>query len=145
VLPLSLARGRRYLDGGFKNNVPASRVVERGADFVIASSVVPLPRGDHLGPPRTFLDGLRLRFSPLQRLRDTFHATYLMAHSLGTQRFPGVNAVFEPDLSEFRLQPLRFENARRIVESARRDLEHWLPPVMERYKAWERGRGGGSG
>jgi len=114
--------GRRYVDGCVMNNVPVSALVEEGADLIIASSVIPAPRGAERARP----------MRPLSRIADSLRALFLLYNATGLQQAAAADVVFSPDLSEF--SPVDFAKAPAIIERAERDAELAVSEALERYR-----------
>ncbi len=86
---------RRYVDGGIASNVPDSVLVEEGADFVIASNVVPPPESIPAskpwfgGPVGTWLNEV----NPILRLRDGVRSAFILMHAAGASDASLADAV----------------------------------------------------
>ena len=134
VFAPSILGGRRYLDGAVRHNVPASLCIDAGADFVIASDVVPLPGVAH-PRRRGGLTGFALELTQVNRLSDAVRSLYWLTSDSGQRQASVADAVFSPDLDEY--EPWDFPRARAIVERSEEQLEDWLPATVARYRTLE--------
>ena len=107
--------GRRYLDGCLVDNVPVGCLREEGADFVIASNVVPAPTPLPSDPHDTLLQRLWSVQSPVRRFRDVFRSFYLQGY-LGGDRSGIADVQFHPDLASVPVP--EYSLAPRIIELA---------------------------
>ncbi|WP_437587470.1 cyclic nucleotide-binding domain-containing protein [Sorangium sp. So ce1000] len=130
--------GVRYVDGGIANNVPVSALVEEGADFIIASNVIPAPsrlaRERHKSPVTQILSQL----SPLGRLQDALRSMFLLMHEAGTRQAAAAQITFAPSLGEFGL--FDFHAAEKIVEQVKPELPRFIELAKEQYSAFCRNR-----
>jgi hypothetical protein len=117
-----------------KNNVPASTLVDDGADFIIASNVVPPPRVEAAMPARRGLGAALARLSPLDRMRDSIRAMYLVVNDVGRRQSSCANVTFAPELFEF--FPADFTKAQTIIDVTTRDMGPWLEDAVEQYKSF---------
>ncbi|WP_437945483.1 cyclic nucleotide-binding domain-containing protein [Sorangium sp. So ce296] len=131
--------GVRYVDGGIANNVPVNCLVEEGADFIIASNVIPPPsrraREVHKTPLTVFLS----QISPLGRMQDTLRSMFLMMRESGTYQAAAAHLTFAPSaLGEFNL--IDFAAAKKIAAAAEPELPRFVELVKQKYKAFLRNR-----
>ncbi|MBF0104206.1 MAG: cyclic nucleotide-binding domain-containing protein [Deltaproteobacteria bacterium] len=123
----------RYIDGGVINNVPASVVAEEGADFILASNVVPLKR-PFRAEPQKGIKKLISRYSPFGRLMDVEQSLYLFLGHAGERQANGADFYFSPDLSRFSSGD--YKKAKDIIKKADEDFETILNHVKERYRVF---------
>jgi NTE family protein len=125
---------KRYVDGCVAANVPASCLMEQGADFVIASNVVCGQSVHQKGSSQSGIAGLINRFSPLVRMSDAVRALYIMLHDMGARQAACAHVTFAPDLMGF--LPFDFHRADRIAERAREETPRFLADVRKQYQAF---------
>ncbi|WP_437615719.1 cyclic nucleotide-binding and patatin-like phospholipase domain-containing protein [Sorangium sp. So ce834] len=136
--PEILHDGVRYVDGGIANNVPVSALVEEGADFIIASNVIPAParlaREIHKRRATRILSQL----SPLGRMQDGLRSMFLLMHEAGTRQATAAHLTFAPLLGKFGV--MDYHLADKIVEHVQPELPRFIEEVKERYSAFCRNR-----
>lgn len=117
--------GTRYVDGAVMNNVPATVAAEEGADFVIASNIIPsLPKRG----------GRSRSFAPFGRLTDSLRSMFLLFSATGEQQAAlGADVVFSPDLSPH--MPFDFLAAKAIIARATEQLSESVEDAKTRYRA----------
>jgi predicted acylesterase/phospholipase RssA/CRP-like cAMP-binding protein len=130
--------GVRYLDGGMVNNVPVNCLVEEGADFIIASNIVPAPRRQKRETHKTTITELFSQLSPLRRLEDTIRAIYLLMRDAGTRQATAAHVTFTPNLMDFNFAD--FVHAKGIVAAADKDVPRFIEETKEKYKTFCRNR-----
>jgi NTE family protein len=124
--------GVRYVDGCVKNNVPASSLIDDGADFIIASNVVPPPRVESTGPAKRGLGAALSWLSPLDRVRDSIRSMYLVVNDVGHRQSSCANLTFEPQL--FGFLPADFTKAQIIIDATTRQMGPWLEDAVVQYR-----------
>jgi NTE family protein len=136
--PEILHDGVRYVDGGIANNVPVSPLVEEGADFIIASNVIPSPsrlaREVHKGDATRILSQL----SPIGRLKDSLRSMFLLMHEAGNRQATAAQVTFAPALGNFNLFDIHL--ADKIVDHVQPGLPQFIEMVKERYATFCRNR-----
>ncbi|WP_437302135.1 cyclic nucleotide-binding domain-containing protein [Sorangium sp. So ce388] len=130
--------GIRYVDGGIMNNVPVSCLVEEGADFIIASNVIPAParlaREKHKWPVTEILS----QISPLGRFQDALRSMFLMMRDAGTRQAASAQVTFAPSVRQYNL--VEIQAGRKIAESVEPEIPAFIELVKEKYKAFCRNR-----
>ncbi|MCB9764827.1 MAG: cyclic nucleotide-binding domain-containing protein [Alphaproteobacteria bacterium] len=132
VFPPMRVGANRLVDGGVVNNVPASVVWEAGADFVIASNVVPPNPGGHQRRPGR---GVRDRISDwtIARLDDLQRAMYLLMWQGGQDRSRVADFVFDATLGDWAVYD--FAAGDRISEEAYRQAVEHIKDLQRAYEA----------
>jgi len=126
--------GRRYVDGCLRNNVPVACLVDEGADFIIASNIIPpLPRSENVYG-KNIVARIASELSPLARVRDGVRSLFLSFHDSGERQALAADVTFTPDLSAFLATD--FLKANEIVAQAERELPPVLALTAARYKAF---------
>ncbi|WP_394821612.1 cyclic nucleotide-binding domain-containing protein [Pendulispora albinea] len=132
--PHILADGVRCVDGGVANNVPVNALVREGADFIVASNVIPSPcqlaRETHAREATRIFSQL----SPIRRAQDGFRAMLFMMREAGTRESRGAHITFNPSLEKFGIAD--YLEADKIVEHVRPELPPFIAQVKERYQAF---------
>jgi NTE family protein len=129
----ALRDGRRYVDGAITDNVPVSVLRDEGADFVIASAIMPAP------PPRaperyeTWLGRAWAELSPVGRARDLMRSVLLLGHSVSRDLASRADVVFSPDLTPFVLH--EWGKAPQIMEVAERQVVDAVATAVRLYAA----------
>jgi NTE family protein len=130
--------GVRYVDGGIVNNVPVSALVEEGADFIIASNVIPPPnriaREKHTSDVTRILSQL----NPFGRAKDGLRSMFLLMHEAGTRQATAAQVTFTPELGKFGLFDIHA--AKQIVEHVAPALPAFIELVKEEYRGFCRNR-----
>ena len=126
--------GQRYVDGAVLNNVPASVVAEEGADFIIASNVIPAPQKIATHLKDHFLAQLQSALWPRSRIKDLVRSFYILMNQAGEQQASCADLVFKPDLSLF--SSSEFSQALEIVKKAEETLDPFLITLQERYRTF---------
>jgi predicted acylesterase/phospholipase RssA len=123
--------GRRLVDGGIANNVPVSMVWDAGADFVIASNIIPaFPQGNAPRLARGFVD--TIRGQTLFRIDDLIRAMFLMMSQSGRDRAGLADHVFDLDAQGFYVSD--FGKADQIRDIGLQQARQELPDMLA---AWE--------
>lgn len=129
----TIYEGTRYVDGAVMNNVPASVAAEEGADFLIASNIIPArPKRDqgHRSPLTSAISAL----SPFGRISDSMRSLFLLFSATGDQQASlGADVTFSPDLAPH--LPFDFMAARAIVARAESQVGPVIQEVKARYRA----------
>jgi 1-acyl-sn-glycerol-3-phosphate acyltransferase len=119
------------------DNVPVDCLLEEGADFIIASNVVPAPLPLPPDAQDNALQRALSRWSPLRRVRDGMRAFYLQARQLG-DRSGVADVQFKPDLSAFPVPD--YAMADEIIARASREVGPVLAQARDRYRALGKAR-----
>jgi NTE family protein len=122
--------GRRYVDGCVMVNVPVDALIEEGADFVIASNIIPAPppagtRDERSRIGRDFFTG---------RVRDSLRALFLLYNVTGERQASSADVTFSPDLNPF--LPTDFMKAEAIVARAEDQLGPVIREIEEKFAAF---------
>lgn len=106
--------GRRLVDGGVVNNVPSSAVWRAGADFVLASNVIPRRPLAEGVPGLLRRAGRRVPFVPNRRAGDVLRSMYLLMNENGlTQAW--TNSDFVLDMGDPTFPPWAFDKGETIA------------------------------
>ncbi|MEZ4465607.1 MAG: patatin-like phospholipase family protein [bacterium] len=131
IFPATRRGVARLVDGGIINNVPASVVWDAGADFIIASNIIPrhpVGRDPVLGRDL----GSRLRSATTARLDDLLRSVFLLMSQTGRDRATLADHVFDPDIEGFNLYDFHrgdviyqraLDRARAALPDIKADLE----------------------
>lgn len=123
--------GRRLVDGGIANNVPASVVWDAGADFVIAANIIPaFPQGNAPRLGRGLVEAIRGQ--TLFRMDDLIRAMFLMMSQSGRDRAGLADYVFDLDVKGFYISD--FGKAEEIRARGLQQARDELPDILA---AWE--------
>jgi len=130
---------KRYVDGGIADNVPARVLSAHGADLVVSSNVIPLPRAMAAGGPLFpgVIGRMLFEFNPLHRLRDVVRSPFVVFHNAGNAMasMASVQFMSKPNMSAYVLWDLHLAEA--IMESAEKELAEQR--VIARIKkAWRK-------
>ena len=100
--PAIRSAGRRLVDGGIINNVPASVVWDAGASFIIASNVIPPhPVGREPALGDSFFT--KFKSNTYARFDDLLRAVFLMMSQIGRDRAAIADYVFDLDIQGYNL------------------------------------------
>ena len=125
------AGGRRLVDGGIANNVPASVVWDAGADFVIASNIIPaFPQGNAPRKAGGLIDSIRGQ--TMFRMDDLIRSMFLMMSQSGRDRAALADYVFDLDVKGFYVSD--FGKSEQIRSSGLEQARQELPDILT---AWE--------
>jgi NTE family protein len=125
--------GRRYVDGAITNNVPVSALRDEGADFVIASAIMPAPPPRSLKHHGTWLGRAWAELSPIGRARDMMRSILLLGHSVSRDLASTADVVFAPDLTPYLLY--EWGRAPQIMALAERQVGDAVAAAVRRYAA----------
>lgn len=129
----TIYEGTRYVDGAVMNNVPASIAAEEGADFLIASNIIPARPKREQGH-RSPLGSAMSAISPFARLSDSMRSLFLLFSATGDQQASlGADVTFSPDLSPH--MPFDFLAAKAIVARAQEQVGPAIEEARTRYRA----------
>ena len=123
--------GRRLVDGGICNNVPASMVWDAGADFVVASNIIPaFPQGN---APRE-AGGLveAIRGQTIFRMDDLIRSMFLMMSQTGRDRAGLADHVFDLDARGYYISD--FNKAVEIHKLGLEQARGELPDILAAYE-----------
>jgi NTE family protein len=129
----ALARGvTRLVDGGIVNNVPASVVWDAGANFIIASNIIP---AHPVGREPLLADSLaaRLRGGTVGRLDDILRSVFLLMSQTGRDRATLADYVFDLDLEGYTIYD--FQRGHEIHARALDQARAALPDILELRQA----------
>jgi NTE family protein len=127
----SIRDGRRYVDGAITNNVPVSALRDEGADFVIASTIMPAPPPRSLEHHGTWLGRTWAELSPIGRARDIMRSLLLLGHSISRDLASTADVVFSPDLTPYLLH--EWGKAPQIMAMAERQVGDTVAAAVRRY------------
>ncbi|WP_437751383.1 cyclic nucleotide-binding domain-containing protein [Sorangium sp. So ce1389] len=130
--------GARYVDGGIANNVPVSALVEEGADFIIASNVIPPPNRLARELHKSGLTRILSQLSPLGRTKDGLRAMFLLMHEAGNRQATAAQITWAPSMGTFGM--LDSHLAAKIVEHVQPTLPRFIDSVKNKYAAFCRNR-----
>ncbi len=126
VYPAYRVGGRRLVDGGINNNVPASVAKRAGADFVLASNIIPsfpFKPGDRLG----------VRNAPLLNRMDAgVRSLFFLMSQNGRDRSTQADFVFNADSRGYNVYS--FLSGDQIAEDGRAKAEQLMPQILEAYR-----------
>ncbi|MSP62262.1 MAG: cyclic nucleotide-binding domain-containing protein [Myxococcales bacterium] len=122
----------RLVDGGIINNVPASVTWEAGANFIVASNIIPSSPGINSarGGP-----GIRerLRQAALSRLDDLVRSMYLMMSQIGRDRASLADYLFDLDLAGYTIYD--FAQGDVIADAGQRQAEAQIEEIVSAYRS----------
>jgi NTE family protein len=130
--------GVRYVDGGIANNVPVSALVEEGADFIIASNVIPPPSQMAREAHRSSITRILSQLNPFSRAQDGLRSMFLLMHEAGTRQATAAQVMFAPSMGKFGLFDIHA--AKQIVEHVQPELPRFIEMVKEEYRGFCRNR-----
>ncbi|WP_437302129.1 cyclic nucleotide-binding domain-containing protein [Sorangium sp. So ce388] len=130
--------GARYVDGGIANNVPVSALVEEGADFIIASNVIPPPSRLARELHKSGLTRILSQLSPLGRTKDGLRAMFLLMHEAGNRQATAAQITWAPSMGKFTMVDSHL--AAKIVEHVQPTLPPFIESVKSKYTAFCRNR-----
>jgi NTE family protein len=125
--------GRRYVDGAITNNVPVSALRDEGADFIIASAIMPAPPPRPLEHHGTWLGRAWAELSPIGRARDMMRSILLLGHSVSRDLASTADVVFAPNLAPYLLY--EWGRAPQIMAVAERQVGDVVASAVRRYSA----------
>jgi NTE family protein len=125
--------GRRYVDGAITNNVPVSALRDEGADFIIASTIMPAPPPRSLEHHGTWLGRAWAELSPVGRARDMMRSILLLGHSVSRDLASTADVVFAPNLAPYLLY--EWSKAPEIMALAERQVGDVVASAVRRYSA----------
>jgi NTE family protein len=130
--------GVRYVDGGIANNVPVSALVEEGADFIIASNVIPPPSRMAREGHKTIVTRILSQLNPFSRAQDGLRSMFLLMHEAGARQASAAQVMFAPSMGKFGMFDLHA--AKQIVEHVQPELPRLIETVKEQYRGFCRNR-----
>lgn len=125
--------GRRYVDGCVMVNVPVDALIEEGADFVIASNIIPAP-ASATRDKRNAWGRTVDEFSLTGRVRDGLRALFLLYNVTGDRQASSADVTFSPNLNPY--LPTDFMKADDIVRCAEDQLDPVVREVEEKFAAF---------
>ncbi|HLD44526.1 MAG TPA: patatin-like phospholipase family protein, partial [bacterium] len=135
----TLIRGQRLVDGGVRDNVPASLLAEEGADFLVVSHVIPSPQKVRSRREGGFLRDLLSQVWLPGRINDSIRSLYILFREAGGRQAAMADVAFTPDLSRF--LPSDFNKSHQIVAEALKQTDQFRREVRDRYRAFCFGKG----
>jgi predicted acylesterase/phospholipase RssA/CRP-like cAMP-binding protein len=126
--------GVRYVDGGIANNVPVSALVEEGADFIIASNVIPPPNRMERETHKSDITRIFSQLNPLSRAQDGLRSIFLLMHETGNRQATAAQATFAPSMGKFGMFDIHAAKA--IVEFVKPALPPFIEVVKEQYRSF---------
>ncbi len=122
----------RYIDGGVSNNVPASVVRKAGADFVVASNVIP----SSPSRKKTIRDNYFINWltgQTIGRANDLMRSLFLLFWRAGCDR--SQHADYLIDLAPSDYHPTDFHKSDKIADQAYELAESHMPFILDAYNA----------
>ena len=122
----------RLVDGGIINNVPASTTWEAGANFIIASNVIP-------SSPQAMMarrEGGLIARAPslvLSRMDDLLRSMYWLMSQAGRDRAYLSDYLFNLNVHGFGVHDMTCGEA--IAEAGRRQAERELPAILHAWRS----------
>ncbi|MEL6182452.1 MAG: patatin-like phospholipase family protein, partial [Myxococcota bacterium] len=132
VFPSMPSGTTRLVDGGIINIVPASVVWDAGADFVLASNVIPrttLTLTSETRLSRRMPDWTK----PLERLSDFMQSAYLLMWRSGVDRGREADYTIDLGLSEHRMH--EFAQGDAIVDKALGHVDAHMTHIVRAYQS----------
>jgi predicted acylesterase/phospholipase RssA len=130
--------GKRYVDGGIADNVPADVLSARGADLVVASNIVPLPPVRAAGKPffRGRVGRLLFEFDLIDRTIDAVRSPFVLFHKAGElQALTTAKVVFKSRSSMTQYFFWDLDSAQQVMAEAAHAIEEGR--VIQRIeRAW---------
>jgi predicted acylesterase/phospholipase RssA/CRP-like cAMP-binding protein len=126
--------GRRYVDGCVMCNVPVDALIEEGADFVVASNIIPTPAPFRASRSRSPWGRAVSEVSFTGRVRDALRALFLLYNVTGERQAVAADVTFSPDLNPH--LPTDFLGAREIILRAEEQLGPVIAEVQEKFAAF---------
>ena len=132
VFPAMNHGGKRLVDGGVINNVPATVAWQAGADFIIASNVIPSNPLSGRGIMGRIPHGKRLLSGSLGRVDDLLGAMYTLMSQTGRDRALMADYVFDPELQNW--DAYDFLDGDLIADVGQAEAEDRLPAIRKAYE-----------
>ncbi len=131
VFPAHRIGFRRLVDGGVINNVPASVVWEAGADFIIASNIIP---ENPLQTARTVANTQKknLFSKSVARADDIVRSLFMLMSQTGRDRALLADYVFNFQVEGYNITD--FPRGDEIAAAGRRQLEQLIPHIKYAYE-----------
>jgi predicted acylesterase/phospholipase RssA/CRP-like cAMP-binding protein len=122
----------RFIDGGVSNNVPASVVRKAGADFVVASNVIP-QRPSKTPPPskHNLIDWFAGQ--TVGRANDLIRSLFLLFWQAGCDRSQYADYLI--DLAPSDYHPTDFHKSDKMADNAYELAEAHMPFILDAYNA----------
>lgn len=122
----------RFIDGGVSNNVPASVVRKAGADFVVASNVIPQRPSKTRPPSRNNLIDW-FAGQTVGRANDLISSLFLLFWQAGCDR--SRHADYLIDLAPSDNHPTDFHKSDKMADNAYELAEAHMPFILDAYNA----------
>ncbi len=134
IFSATLNGGARVVDGGIGSNVPEAPVFAEGADFVVASNVVPPPPATQTQPQRFRGKwGQRLNESnPFLRLDDLVRSAFILMHAAGANEADMADVLF--DIGPLEFLPTQFHKAKEIIAAVRPQILRSVETIDARWR-----------
>ena len=123
---------KRLVDGGVVNNVPATAAWQAGADFILASNIIPSNPLNGRGIMGRIPFGRRLLSGNLGRIDDLIGALYTLMSQTGRDRALMADYIFDPDLIQW--DAYDFLAGDHITDEGEQEAEERLPAIMKAYE-----------
>ena len=123
---------KRLVDGGVVNNVPATTAWQAGADFILASNIIPTNPLNGRGIMGRIPFGRRLLSCTLGRVDDLIGALYTLMSQTGRDRALMADYIFDPDLLQW--DAYDFLDGDHITDEGEREAEERLPAIKKAYE-----------
>ncbi len=122
----------RYIDGGVSNNVPASVVRQAGADFVVASNVIPSSPSRRKPISKNQVVNW-LSGQTIGRANDLMRSLFLLFWRAGCDR--SRHADYLIDLAPSNYLPTDFHKSDKMADQACALAESHMPFILDAYNA----------
>ena len=132
VIPALRFGQKRLVDGGVVNNVPATVAWQAGADFIMASNIIPSNPLNGRGIMGRVPYGRRLLSSTLGRVDDLVGALYTLMSQTGRDRALMADYIYDPDLRDW--DAYDFLHGDQIAEEGEKEAEERLPAIQKAYE-----------
>jgi len=132
VFPALRYGEKRLVDGGVVNNVPATVAWQAGADFIVASNIIPSNPLSGRGIMGRIPGGKRLLSGTLGRVDDLVGALYTLMSQTGRDRALMADYIFAPDLQAW--DAYDFLDGDRIADEGEAEAEEKLPAIRKAYE-----------
>jgi len=118
----------RLVDGGMVNNVPASVMWDAGADFIVASNIIP---AHPVGKTPSLSTGLRQRLesATVGRIDDLLRSVYLMMSQTGRDRATLADYVYDFDVEGYSLND--FTRGKEIYRAGLAQARREIGEILE--------------
>lgn len=132
VFPALRFGEKRLVDGGVVNNVPATVAWQAGADFIMASNIIPSNPLSGRGIMGRIPGGRRWLSGTLGRVDDLVGALYTLMSQTGRDRALMADYIYDPDLQAW--DAYDFLDGDRIADEGEQEAEERLPAIKKAYE-----------